>query len=36
MKEINGKFYANIEIKQSRSFMVVSNEKMEDEEIYGR
>lgn len=36
MKEINGKFYAKIDIKQSGSFMVVSNENLEDEEIYGR
>ena len=36
MKEINGKFYAKIDIKQSGSFMVVSNENLEEEEIYGR
>ena len=36
MKEINGKFYAKIDIKQNGSFMVVSNENLEDEEIYGR
>ena len=36
MKEINGKFYAKIDIKQSGSFMVVSNENLEEEEIYCR
>ena len=36
MKEINGKIYAKIDIIQSGSYMVVSNENLEEEEIYGR